>query len=104
MGLFHCSDLTDRVPRRRNGRCGGTSFASRKNVPILDTGSTTRSIGRLDKEESPSRRTSKGCPARTPINNRVVVPELPHQIGLDGRLRPSKPWPWISKLVPCRSI
>ncbi len=61
-------------------------------APIARSGSTTRSIGRLRNEASPSRVASHSLPASTPASRRMVVPELPQSSTLSG-LRMLTPTP-----------
>ena len=60
---------------------GAWPSASVMSAPIARSGSATRAIGRPESEASPVRTDSNGCPAKTPISSRIVVPELPQSSG-----------------------
>ena len=47
-----------------------------KRAPIWLSGSVTRRIGRLLRDSSPVRVSSKPCPANSPQNKRIEVPEF----------------------------
>ena len=55
-------------------------------APISVRGRMTRPIGRLESEASPVSRERKGCPARSPVRSRIVVPELPQSMSSAGAL------------------
>ena len=55
-------------------------------APIFSSGVMMRLIGRPDSDASPTSRERNGCPASSPANRRIVVPELPQSIALGGAL------------------
>ncbi len=56
-------------------------------------GSSTRRIGRLRREASPSNVAVTGEPATAPIASRTPVPELPKSSGPAGEVKPPTPTP-----------
>ncbi len=95
-----------RADRRRQspvapGRC---PFCCGSLAPIKPSGSMMRCIGRWRNDESPSNLLLKGCPAKSPDNSRIVVPELPQSTGLPGAQSPSQPFPSTHKPSPSRNI
>ena len=82
-GILYRIGDKERVPVTVIGRYW--SFSSPcKSALISRKGSITRPIGRLDNEASPNRVVVKGCPAKIPINKRMVVPEFPMSIDSVG--------------------
>ena len=62
-------------------------------APISVNGSVTLVIGLFPIDSSPTSDEKKGLPASIPINNRIVVPELPTSNTSVGSVNPSKPFP-----------
>src|SRR5438105_12545098 len=61
--------------------CSGVSPPTRRGghvaaAPISRSGSTTRPIGRRDKDSSPASSLSKSCAANKPASSRIVVPDF----------------------------
>ena len=73
-------------------------------APIRLSGVIIRFIGRDWIDSSPLRCEVKFCPAKIPLINLVVVPELPTSSREAGSFRPCIPFPWIVTLSPFCSI
>src|ERR1041385_6816783 len=59
-------------------RCGGRPPSLELIfAPMLSSGVITRPIGRFESDSSPNNSVVKFCPARMPLNMRMVEPELP---------------------------
>jgi hypothetical protein len=69
-------------------------------APIFDSGSTTRAIGLLLSDSSPTNSDSNGCAARIPESIRIVDPEFPQSNAVEGALNPPSR-PTISKVPFC---
>ena len=65
-------------------------------APICRSGVITRSIGRLESDESPTRRVSNFWPASKPASSRMVVAEFPQLMSPAGGLR--------TRFLPCTII
>ncbi len=62
-------------------------------APIRSSGSSTRRMGRLRSEASPSKVAAIGQPATAPSISRQPVPELPKSRALAGSAKPPTPTP-----------
>jgi len=68
-------------------------------APIRRSGSTTRPIGRRSNCFSPLSVVVNGCPANTPVNSRIVVPERTQSSGAADASRPPGPRPCTVSVV-----
>src|SRR6185312_16005604 len=66
-------------------------------APINSRGSSTRRIGLVRSEASPSKTAVIGQPATAPITSRQPVPELPKSSGTGGCANPPTPTPRIDQ-------
>ena len=80
---------------------GGLDSAPDISAPILQSGSITLPIGRLESDSSPQSSESKLCALKRPDIKRIEVPELPKFKGLADSLKPCIPTPLIVTLDPC---
>src|SRR5262249_30335053 len=62
-------------------------------APIRARGSSTRRIGRLRSDASPSKTALMGQPATAPMTRRQPVPELPKSSAAFGSAKPETPVP-----------
>ena len=53
-------------------------------APIISSGAIIRAMGRRESDSSPVSWLLKSCPARMPLNIRIVEPELPQSRGEAG--------------------
>ena len=100
---FTCADGTggsntmgigSRAPASVSGKRPSVEDSVR--APIRSSGSSTRRIGRLRKEASPSNVAVTGQPATAPSMSRQPVPELPKSSTVAGSAKPPTPTPWTS--------
>ncbi len=85
------------APCRVSGsRSPSTDCSTR--APIFSSGSSTRRIGRLRNDASPSKVAVTGQPATAPIASRQPVPELPKSSGPAGWAKPPTPTPWMRQM------
>jgi hypothetical protein len=73
-------------------------------APISLSGSIILDIGRFESDSSPQRIESKLCALKSPVINRIEVPELPKSRGFKEGLKPFIPTPLITTLEPSLSI
>jgi hypothetical protein len=66
-------------PRKKSGGVSPSTAA-----PINRNGSAIRFIGRRESEWSPTKVQSSGRLAKSPLSNRIVVPEFPQSSGAEG--------------------
>ena len=81
-----------RPPSRRSG---GRQRAPRPRTvaPMRPSGSATLSMGRAERDSSPTSSVSHANPATSPASRRIDVPEFPHSSGPSARCsRPRPPW------------
>ena len=79
--------------RRRASAAGGRRSTTAACAPIRSSGSSTRRIGRLRSEASPSNVAVIGQPATAPSISRQPVPELPKSRRAAGSAKPPTPTP-----------
>ncbi len=73
---------------------GGLPSVVRTVAPIRRKGPATLSIGRRDRDSSPTSVVGNGWPASRPMKSRVDVPELPRSSAAGAWRRPWRPTPW----------
>ena len=73
-------------------------------APISLSGSIILAIGRFESDSSPQSIESKFCALKSPVINRIEVPELPKFRGFKEGLKPFIPTPLITTLEPSLSI
>ena len=77
--------------RRQASAAGGRRPTASVRAPIRSSGSSTRRIGRLRSEASPSNVAVIGQPATAPSASRQPVPELPKSSAAAGSAKPPTP-------------
>ena len=90
-GVSYLIPRSDPPWTRRGAVCSGPSATI--VAPICRSGVMTRSIGRLESDESPTRRLSNFWPASKPAISRIVVAEFPQLMSPAGGLR-TRFFPW----------
>ena len=93
--LATCEVQSMPCSRPPSTRSGGRQRAPRPRTvaPIRPSGSATRSMGRAERDSSPTSSVSHANPATSPASRRMDVPEFPQSSGPSGRWsRPRPPW------------
>jgi hypothetical protein len=109
---FSCADGTGSLNTMGAGSCAPASVSGSRpfseasvRAPIRSRGSSTRRIGRLRSDASPSNVAVIGQPATAPRVSRQPVPELPKSSAAAGSAKPPTPTPCTSHCrSPVRSI
>ena len=83
--------MGSRAPASVSGK--RPAVAASVRAPMRCNGSSTRCIGRLRNEASPSKVAVMGQPATAPSMSRHPVPELPKSRGAAGAAKPPTPTP-----------
>ncbi|CAI8221688.1 MAG: Uncharacterised protein [Alphaproteobacteria bacterium] len=84
---------------------GRQPFVARACAPMLLSGVKIRSIGRADKEASPTNSAAMAAPATNPMTSRTPVPAFPKSSGVSGVNNPIGPVPPICQSpLSCFSI
>ena len=94
------SCVVDRAAARRpRARPAGGRPCVSTETPMRRSGSAIRSIGRRDRDSSPTSSKRPSCPARIPASSRISVPALPQSIGSPGARSPRRPAPRTTSVV-----